>query len=93
MTQSDSSLIDLPREERLAVFGIDGRVVEIVQGFAATIRADLPQLFELFERKLEASPALRLTIGHNVPALREVETAHLLTLFEARFDETYLASA
>jgi hypothetical protein len=93
MTNRVNAIEDLPVEERLAIFGISADVMDTVRGFRPIIVADLPELFAMLSRRVADSPALSAAMGGEVAAIRDIEAAHILHLFDARFDSAYFASA
>lgn len=84
---------ELPADERLAMFGITPEVMVTVSGFRPIIVADLPDLFEMLSQRVAASPALSAAMGGHAAEVRDIEAAHILTLFHARFDSDYFESA
>ena len=82
-----------PIAERLAMYGIDEAVMDAVAPLGAVIRADLMDLMRRVEARLDRAATFSTAIGPHLDRLREAEFAHVIHLFESRFDERYLASA
>jgi methyl-accepting chemotaxis protein len=85
--------LEVPLAERLAMYGIDERVLDIAARFAVLIRADLKGILAELEARLTSSKTFGAALGPHVPRLRETEFEHVLVLFESRFDDRYMESA
>jgi methyl-accepting chemotaxis protein len=93
MRHTTVDTLEVPLAERLAMYGIDARVLDIAARFAVLIRADLKGIIAEIEARLTASKTFGAALGPHVARLRETEFEHVLVLFESRFDERYMDSA
>jgi uncharacterized protein YoxC len=84
--------MDLERAERLSFLQIDEQTQRLTRGFKPTLAAHVRRILDGFYKHVGSVPQLGAMVGDdsNVARLKELQTRHWQSLFEARFDSGYM---
>ena len=78
-------------DRSMAFIGVDGRTRDALRAFWPAVEKNLPKLLAAFYGKIATVPHLAAILGDQSERLKAAQGAHWKRLFEAKFDESYIA--
>lgn len=88
----EAQSMNFSRDERLAFLQIDEKVQKRVREFKPTLLLGLKPILNQFYQHVTSVPGLAKMVGDekNIARLKEAQTQHWKSLFDAKFNEDYM---